>query len=143
MIAILSALLLALGAYMLIGNSSNKKETGAETKLIVTKQCRPVENQCEILGEGMEMHLKFHAVPSYQRLLPISLVSKTSLDEVAMSLIIGGKEDDPVKMKNSGDNKNWTIDIMPFETVTPDNIKVRLEVSYKASMYLVEFPVMY
>lgn len=136
---------LALGGYFLAGiYSDEEKAEDLDKMLVVTDDsCLPVEDRCEILGVGMEMHLKFQAPPSYQRLLPIELLSKTSLDDVAMSIIIDGEEAQPVKMVDSGDKKRWTIELMPTGTVTPDNMKIRLAVSYKAALHLAEFPIKY
>ena len=135
---------LAVGGYFLAGIYSEEEEReDLDKKLVVTDSCLPVEDRCEILGVGMEMHLKFQAPPSYQRLLPIELLSKTSLDDVAMSIIIAGEEAQPIKMIDSGDKKRWTVDLMPTGTVTPDNMKVRLAVSYKAALHLAEFPIKY
>ncbi len=135
---------LAAGGYFLAGIYSDEEKTeDLDKKLVVTESCLPVDDRCEILGVGMEMHLKFQAPPSYQRLLPIELLSKTSLDDVAMSLIIAGEKSQPVKMQDTGDKKRWTVDIMPTGTVTSDNMKIRLAVSYKAALHLAEFPIKY
>ena len=142
-IAIVIAPFLALGGYILADIYSTDEIENADKKLLVTGDCRPVENQCEILGIGMEMHLKFNTTPADQRLLPVELNSKTSLDDVAMSLIIAGKEVAPMKMKNTGDKKLWITEIMPIGTITKENLKVRLAVSYKASLHLAEFPITY
>lgn len=143
-IAILIAPFLALGGYILADiYSNNNEDTDTDKKLVVTNECRPVNNQCEILGVGMEMRLKFESTPSYQRLLPIELISETSLDDVAMSLVIAGEELAPVKMQDTGDKKRWTIEIMPNSTPSASNIRVRLAVSYKAALHLADFPVEY
>ncbi len=134
---------LALGGYFLADTYKENENEDKDKKLVVTDRCLPVEDRCEVLGIGMEMHLKFQAPPSYQRLLPIELLSKTSLDDVAMSLIIAGEESQPVKMIDSGDKKRWTVELMPTGTVTPDNMKIRLAVSYKAALHLAEFPIKY
>ena len=134
---------LALGGYFLADMYKENDNEDKDKKLVVTDSCLPVEDRCEVLGIGMEMNLKFNAPPSYQRLLPIELTSKTSLDDVAMSLIIAGEESKPVKMKDTGDKQHWTVDLMPFATVSPDNMKIRLAVSYKAAIHLAEFPIKY
>ncbi|MEE9327076.1 MAG: hypothetical protein V3U71_07245 [Cocleimonas sp.] len=143
MIAILIAPFLALGGYILADIYSTNKDADSDKKLFVTDVCRPVTDQCEILGVGMEMHLKFEVTPRIQRLLPIRLSSKTSLDDVAISLVIAGVEQAPMKMKNIDGKKNWDIDLMPFEVISADNLVVRLVVSYKAALHLVEIPVVY
>ena len=142
-IAIVIAPFLALGGYILADIYSTDEIESADKKLVVTDECRPVDNQCEILGIGMEMHLNFNAAPVDQRLLSIELNSKTSLDDVAMSLIIAGIEVAPMKMKNTGDKKRWILDIMPIGMITKNNLKIRLAVSYKASLHLAEFPITY
>ena len=134
---------LALGGYFLADMYKEDVNEDLDKKLVVTDSCLPIDDRCEILGIGMEMHLKFQAPPSYQRLLPIELHSKTSLDDVAMSLIIAGEESKPIKMKDTGDKQRWTVDLMPFATVSPDNMKIRLAVSYKAAIHLAEFPIKY
>jgi hypothetical protein len=142
-ITILIVPFLALGGYILADIYSNKKIDKSDKRLFVTGECKPVEDSCEILGIGMEMHLKFNSTPRYQELLSIELNSKTSLDDVAMSLIVAGNELAPVKMKNTGNKKNWIIKITPADAVTKDDLKVRLAVSYKASLHFVEFPIKY
>ncbi len=143
-VAIFMAPFLVLGGWILAdiySNNSNNDLT-KDKKLIVTNNCKPLENKCEILGIGLKLNLSFKAPPSYQRLLPITLVSEqNSLDDVSMSLLIGGKEMPPMKMKQIGDKKNWQADLMPFATVNKDNLKIRLAVSYKAALHFAEFPV--
>ena len=134
---------LGLGGYFLADMYKEDVNEDLDKKLVITGSCLPVDDRCEILGIGMVMHLKFQAPPSYQRLLPIELHSNTSLDDVAMSLIIAGEESKPVKMKDTGDKQRWTVDLMPFATVSPDNMKMRLAVSYKAALHLAEFPIKY
>lgn len=143
MIAILIAPFLALGGYILADIYSTNKDADSDKKLFVTGVCKPVMNQCEILGVGLEMHLKFEVTPKIQRLLPVRLSSKRSLDDVAVSLVISGVEQEPMKMRNIDGKKNWVIDLMPFEKITPDNLMVRLVVSYKAALHLVEIPILY
>jgi len=143
-IAILMAPFLALGGYILADiYSKNNEETDTDKKLVITNECRPVDNQCEILGVGMEMRLRFESVPSYQRLLPIELISETSLDDVALSLVIAGNELAPVKMQDTGGKKRWTIEVLPDSTPSASNIRVRLAVSYKAALHLADFPIIY
>ena len=48
-----------------------------------------------------------------------------------------------IKMKNTGDKKLWTANLMPNATVSNKNLKVRLAVSYKASLHIAEFPINY
>ncbi len=134
---------LGMGGYFLADMYSEGDKKELDKKLVVTGDCLPVEDRCEILGVGMEMHLKFQSPPSYQRLLAIELLSKTSLDDAAMSLIVAGEESPAVKMIDSGDKKHWTISLMPTGTVSPGNMKVRLAVSYKAALHLAEFPIKY
>lgn len=135
---------LALGGWILadIYGNTNDKIT-KDKKLVVTNVCKPLNDQCEILGIGLKLNLNFKLAPSYQRLLPVSLTSeKNSLDDVSMSLLINEEETPPVKMVSmNGDKKKWKVQVMPFSTVTKNNLKIRLVVSYKASLYFAEFPV--
>ncbi len=140
-VAILMAPFLALGGYILADIYSGEDDLTKDKKLVVTGECWPLKNKCEVLGIGMEMHIQFKAPPSYQRLLPIELISQTSLDDVAMSLIIDGKEMPPVKMSKNKDKKHWEADLLPFGNVTKNNLQIRLAVSYKAALHFAEFPV--
>lgn len=137
---------LALGGWILAdiyGTGSNDDIT-KDKKLVVTNECKPLNNQCEILGIGLKLNLQFKAPPSYQRLLPITLESeKNSLDDVSMSLLINGEEMPPVKMKQLGDKKHWEAQLLPFATVNKNNLKIRLVVSYKAALHFAEFPIVY
>ena len=87
--------------------------------------------------------LKFKTTPSDQGLLPIELISETSLDDVTILLIITVEEAAPMKMKDSGDKKHWVLEFMPIGTVTKDYLRVYLAVSYKASLYFAEFSIIY
>ncbi len=87
--------------------------------------------------------LKFKTTPSDQGLLPIELISETSLDDVTILLIVAVEEAAPMKMKDSGDKKYWVLEFIPIGTVTKDNLRVRLAVSYKALLCSAEFSVIY
>lgn len=143
-VAIFMVPFLALGGWILadIYGSSNDKII-KDKKLVVTNVCKPLSDQCEILGIGLKLSLNFKIAPSYQRLLPISLTSeKNSLDDVSMSLLINEKETSPVKLLSmSDDRKRWETQIMPFSIIKKDNLRIRLVVSYKASLHFAEFPV--
>jgi hypothetical protein len=143
-VAIFMAPLLALGGYILAGIYTDSDDISKDKKLVLTGTCKPVQDQCEVLGIGLKLNLNFDAAPSYQRLLPITLTSeKNSLDDVSMSLMIDGKEMPPVKMIQGGDKKLWRANLMPFATVTKDNLTVRLAVSYKSALHFAEFPINY
>ena len=136
---------LALGGWILAdiyGNSDNNSIT-QDKKLVVTDRCKPLNNQCEILGIGLKLNLVFKAFPSYQRPLPIMLISeKNTLDDVSMSLLINNEEMSPTKMTPiKGDNKKWEVQLMPFSKIENNKLKMRLVVSYKAALHFVEFPV--
>ena len=143
-IAIFMVPFLVLGGWILAdiyGNTADK--VTKDKKLVITNDCKPLSDQCEILGIGLKLNLSFKFFPSYQRLLPISLTSeKNSLDDVSISLLINGEETLPVKMVSiGGDKKNWETNMMPFSKVTKENLKIRLVVSYKASLHFAEFPI--
>jgi hypothetical protein len=57
-IAILIAPFPALCGYILADRYSNNEVENTDKKLVVTDVCKPVDDQCEILGIGMEMRLK-------------------------------------------------------------------------------------
>jgi len=130
------------GYLLYIYGTSDDKIT-KDKKLIVTNDCKPLSDQCEILGIGLKLNLNFKFAPSYQRLLPISLTSeKNSLDDVSLYLLINEEKTPPVKMVSiGGDKKNWETNMMPFSKVTKENLKIRLVVSYKASLHFSEFPI--
>lgn len=140
---ILAIMSLTLGGYFFADFYKGNNTVDADKTLLVTGNCLPVDDHCEILGTDMEMRLKFQAPPSYQRLLPIELSSKTSLDDVSISLIIAGEETKPMKMKNTEDKKHWTSNLMPFAIVNSENMKIRLAVSYKSITHVAEFPIKY
>jgi len=143
-LTILIVSLLAIGGYIFTNIYSDSGNTiSKEKKLVVTGACKPIENQCEILGNEIKMTLSFKAPPSYQRLLPITLSSETSLDDVSLSLIINDDEMAPIKMKNTGDKKTWMANVMPNATVSNKNLKIRLTVSYKATLHSAKFPIEY
>lgn len=114
-------------------------------KLIVNQPCLPVEGNCEILlKDNIKLRLQFKATPSYQRLLPVTLESTdASLENISILLLIDGKEMPSENMKVSEDKKYWEAQLLPFATVTKDNLKVRLILTYKDSRYFAEFPVIY
>jgi hypothetical protein len=122
-------------------------EMAGAKKLVVTQPCLPVDNNCEILLESLDnvkLRLQFKAPPSYQRLLPVTLEStEASLENILITLLIDGDKMPAEEMKISGDKQYWEAQILPFATVTKDNLKVRLTISYKASRYFAEFPVSY
>ena len=135
---------LALGGWILADiYSGSSVDITKDRKLVVSGSCKPLKKKCEILGVGLKLDLQFETKPSYQRLLPITLYSeKNSLDDVSMSLLIDGEEMTPVKMmKVDGDKKKWTVKLMPFATISNDNLRIRLAVSYKAALHFVEIPV--
>jgi hypothetical protein len=142
-ITLLSIVLVMLSACFNEGNSfSNAK------KLTLNKPCLAVENKCEILlindNDNIKIHLYFKAPPSYQRLLPITLESSnTKLNNISISMIIDDKEMPPEKMKLSENKTLWEAQLLPFATVTKDNLKLRLIVSYKSELYFAEFAVLY
>ena len=142
-IAIMMAPFLALGGYILadiyMGNDFDK----ADKRLVVTNECKPVSGQCEILGVGMAMRLSFKNTPQNMDDISVEIHSKTSLDDIAMSLIVGEEESQPVKMQASNDKKHWMANIKPSTSVGKNNLKVRLAVSYKAVLHFSEFPVSY
>lgn len=145
-VALFMAPFLALGGWILadIYGTGSSDDITKDKRLVVTQECKPLENQCEILGIGLKLNLQFKAAPSYQRLLPITLTSeKNSLDDVSMSLLIDGEEMPPVKMKQVGDKQHWEAQLMPFATVNKHNLKIRLVVSYKAALHFAEIPVLY
>lgn len=139
-VALLSITLLALSACF----NTDDGPIGAK-KLIVNQPCLPVENNCEILlDDNTKLRLQFKAPPSYQRLLPITLEStNASLESISISLLIDGKEMPSEKMRVSEDKKYWEVQLLPFATVTKDNLKIRLTVSYKATLHFAEFPILY
>lgn len=145
-ISLLLSAFLIFCAYILNGcfnnNSSGNSVSGKQ--LVVTHQCKPLENQCEILGEGVKLYLQFKTQPSYQRLFPIALESKNNpLDSASMMLVIGGKEMPPVELKSSADKKYWRASLMPFAEVTKDNLVIHLSVSYETELYTAKFPIAY
>lgn len=139
-IALLSITLLTLSACF-----STNDDLADAKKLIVSQPCLPVENNCEILlNNNIKLHLQFKAPPSYQRLLPITLkTTEATLENISISLRIDGKEMPSEKMRAREDKKVWEAQLLPFATVTKDNIKVRLTVSYKGILHFAEFPALY
>jgi len=124
----------------------NKSDGYTDAKrLIVSQPCLPVENNCEILlDDNIKLRLQFKTPPSYQRLLPVAIEStEATLEDISILLLIDGKEMPSEKMKVSEDKKVWEAQLLPFATVTKDNLKIRLTVSYKATRYFAEFPVIY
>lgn len=114
-------------------------------KLIISRPCLPLENSCQILlDDNVKLQLQFKASPSYQRLLPVTLESNdTTLEDISILLLIDGKKMPAETMKMSEDKKHWEAQILPFATVTKDNLKIRLTLTYKGSLYSAEFPVKY
>lgn len=124
---------------------NNNDDLADAKQLIVNQPCLPVENDCEILlNDNVKLRLQFKAPPSYQRLLPITLESsETMLENISIMLLIDGQKMPSEKMKASEDKKHWEAQLLPFATVTKDNLKIRLTISYKASRYFAEFPIVY
>jgi len=114
-------------------------------KLMVSQPCLPVENNCEILlDDNVKLRLQFKAPPSYQRLLPVTLESNNAtLENISILLLVDGKKMPAENMKMSEDKKYWEAQLLPFATVTKDNLKVRLTMSYKGSLYSAEFPIIH
>jgi hypothetical protein len=130
--------------FLLVGceNPSNNAIKGKQ--LAVTTPCKPIENNCKIIGEGLKLNLQFKAPPSYQRLLPITVESMgDSLDELSISMIIDGKEMPAVKMDNMGDKKLWSAQLMTFAIVTKDNLSIRITMTHNAEIYFAEIPISY
>ena len=142
-ITLLSIVLVALSACF------DKSDDFANAKkLIISQPCRPLENSCEILlakSDGnIKLHLQFKAPPSYQRLLPITLESsEATFENISIQMLIGGKKMPSEKMKLSEDKKYWEAQLLPFATVTNNNLSFRLIVTYKSELYFAEFPVSY
>ncbi len=128
---------------LLIGCDKPASSSVTPNDLIVTDQCRPVDNKCELLGAGIKLHLQFKATPSYQRLLPVILGSfDTTLKSVSISMIIDGKEMPAIEMKDIG-GRQWEAQLMTFAKITKDNIKIRLSVSHHTKLLTAVFPVRY
>lgn len=112
--------------------------------LNITERCKPLENKCELLAQGLNLQLQFKVAPSYQRLLPITLESKEKgLEKATIVLIIGDKEMPPILMEKAADNKHWSAQLMPFAAVSKDNLKLRLTISSQSEIFYAEFPVHY
>ena len=139
-ITLLSLVLVTLSACL----GKNDDFAGAK-KLVVSQPCLPIENNCEIfLEDNIKLSLKFKAPPSYQRLLPITLeTNDTKLDNITISMLIDGKKMPSETMKPSENKKVWEAQLLPFATVTKDNLKLRLKITVKSKTYAAEFPVIY
>ena len=138
-------LFLIVGGFILASAYKQPSSDIAKNKsLVVTGQCDPIHQKCEILGDSdIRLNLQFKAPPSYQRLLPVILNSETSLTLVTISLIINGEKMPPQAMQQVADDKHWATNIMPNTSVSNNSLKVQLQVLSDAALYSAEFPIMY
>ena len=115
---------------LLSGCGKGSDDLTSQNTLSVNGVCKPVINQCEIVGENIRIKLQFKATPSYQRLLPTVVETpNTLIQNISITMIIDGKEMPALEMKKSAVNQ-WETALMTFAKVTKDNIKIRLVVSY-------------
>jgi len=131
---------LAVGGYGLADLYITSQDEIKNYKLFPKGPCKPVKDACEVEGVGLSMNIRFNEVPKSGEPLPITLVSKTRLDDIALSVVSAGTESVAVGARHGEYRKTWnTLPVLP-ELGNMEGVSLRLAISEQGHMHFAEIP---
>ena len=130
---------LGIGGYGMADLYMTNRDEAKYYKLVPKGACKPLQDACEIEGRGLTLHVRFNEAPISGKPLPMTVISETRLDEVALSIVSNGKESQAVGAGHDERRKVWnTLPITP--ELDSAGAILRLAISEDGHMHLGEVP---